>query len=112
MRRALERGNLLIAETSARECGRLTLQERLELTALISQKQPERGRRVAAVWLRRWIEEMPGVTIDDAALVASLLTALGGPRHPAALGALLEILESGERAAARPSTTKRLRTGA
>jgi hypothetical protein len=32
----------------AREVGRLNLEERLQLTALICRKQPARGRRVAA----------------------------------------------------------------
>lgn len=99
MKRALERGNLLIAETSAWECGRLTLQERLELTALICEKQPERGRRVAAAWLQCSLEETPGATIDDAALLASLLAALGGPSYKTALGTLLEIVESSRRIA-------------
>jgi hypothetical protein len=31
------------------------------------------------------------VTIDEAALIAGLLVALGGPAHEAALGALLDI---------------------
>jgi len=93
-RRALERGNLLIAETTAREIGRMGLDERLELTALICLKQPERGRRVAAAWLHRWLEETPGTTIEDAAFVASLLSSLGTRRHAMALGALLEMVET------------------
>src|SRR5262245_5378862 len=34
-KRAIERGNLVVAEATAREVGRLTLTEALELTALI-----------------------------------------------------------------------------
>jgi hypothetical protein len=43
--RAIERGNLLIAETVLRELGRPTLGELLELTILIAFKDPRRGRR-------------------------------------------------------------------
>jgi hypothetical protein len=47
-RRALERGNLLVAEATAREVGRISLAEALELTFLIAQKEPGRHPRVAA----------------------------------------------------------------
>jgi hypothetical protein len=94
-RRALERGNLLIAETTLREIGRPTTEELLLLTALICQKQPERGGRVAARFLVRYLECTPNAEIDDAALVSSLLAALGGKRHAQALAALLEMTEAG-----------------
>jgi hypothetical protein len=58
---------------------------------LICRKQPERGRRVAARFLERYLEASPRATIDDAALTATLLAALGGPRHEQALGALLDM---------------------
>jgi hypothetical protein len=63
----------------------------LLLTALICKKQPERGRRVAARLLQRYLEQTPDATIQDAAVVASLLTALGGSRHDQALAALLDM---------------------
>lgn len=90
-RRAIERQNLLVAETTLRELGRPTTEELLLLTALICLKQPERGRRVAARLLERYLAETPQITIDDASLVASLLAALGGPRHAQALAALLDM---------------------
>jgi hypothetical protein len=37
----------------------LTLEEALELTALIARKEPQRLARVAAHWLRRYLEETP-----------------------------------------------------
>jgi hypothetical protein len=47
--RAIERGNLLVAETTLRvEIARPTLSDVLELTALIATKQRERFSRVAA----------------------------------------------------------------
>ena len=39
-KRAVERDNLIIAESTARELGRLTLAEALELTALVAHKEP------------------------------------------------------------------------
>jgi hypothetical protein len=44
-RRALERGNLLVAEATAKEIGRLSLSEALELTLLIARKEPRRHPR-------------------------------------------------------------------
>jgi hypothetical protein len=90
-RRALEHGNLLVAEATAREVGRVSLDEALQLTALIALKQPERGRRVAARWIERYLAEHASVTIDDLVLLASLLQALGGPRHREALTALRDV---------------------
>jgi hypothetical protein len=45
-RRALERGNLLVAEATAKEIGRISLAEALELTALIARKAPRRHPRI------------------------------------------------------------------
>jgi hypothetical protein len=90
-RRAIERGNLLVAETTLREIGRPSSEELLLLTSLIVAKQPERGRRVAARWLERYLAATAEITIDDASLLASLLAALGGPRHEQALAALLDM---------------------
>jgi hypothetical protein len=67
-----------VAEATAKEIGRLSLDEALELTLLIARKDPRRHPRVAAHWLRRYIGEYDGVTIEEAALVASSLGALAG----------------------------------
>jgi len=91
-RRALERGNLLVAETTLRAIGRPTEEELLLLTALICRKQPQRGRRVAARFLERYLQHVSDASIDDAALVATLLAALGGSRHEQALTALLDMV--------------------
>jgi hypothetical protein len=45
---------------------------------------------MAAQWLQRWLEETPGVTIDDAVMVVGCLMVLGGPSHEDALTALRE----------------------
>jgi hypothetical protein len=67
-RRAIERGNLVVAELDAREIGRLDLGEALELTALVVLRDRDRG----------W----------EVVLVAAALQALSGPAHEAALAAL------------------------
>jgi hypothetical protein len=87
-KRALERGNLLVAEATAKEIGRISLAEALELTLLIAQKEPHRHPRVAARCLRRYLEEHPTATIEEAGLVASCLAALRSPTHDEAQRAL------------------------
>ena len=86
--RAIERGNLLVAETTLRELGQPTLDELLELTILIAQRDPRRHARVSARWLLRYLEARDDATIDDAALVTACLVALGGNLHEEAATAL------------------------
>ena len=93
----------MIAEVTLRELGRPTLGELLELTALIAAKDPARRSRVAARWLLRYLEENDGGTIEDAALAASALAALGGPSHEAAHAVLSGMAE---RASSRRRRTR------
>jgi hypothetical protein len=86
--RAIQRGNLLTAETSAREMGRVSLTEALELTALIAQKDPRRHGRAGTRWLVRYLEGNPQAGLDTASYVVGCLSALGGRDHEAALVAL------------------------
>ena len=102
-RRAIDRGNLLVAEATLRELGRPTLVELLELTALIAAKDPRRYRRVAARWMFRYLQEADAATLDDLQAVTVGLSALGGPRHDEALLAL--------RGMAEEVTPKHLRRG-
>ncbi len=87
-RRALEHGNLVLAEVTAREVGKIDLHEALELTALVALDDRTRGRRLAARWLERWLGETPAPMIDEAVVVAGCLAALGSELHDAALAAL------------------------
>jgi hypothetical protein len=80
-KKALERGNLLAAEAAAKELPKISLGDALELTVLITRKDPRRPKRVAARSLLRYLEEHPETTIDEAALVASCLAALTGDRY-------------------------------
>jgi hypothetical protein len=63
--RAIERGQLAVAETTLREMGRITLIEALQLTALIAVKDPRRHARVSARWLARYLAANQGATIDE-----------------------------------------------
>jgi hypothetical protein len=104
--RAIERGNVVIAEMAAREVGSLTLGEALALTALVVQKDPGRRSRYVLRWLRRLLEEDECLTIDEAALAVSALAALGGRGHAEALSALLAVAEraTGQRGSPRPAS--------
>jgi NAD(P)H-dependent FMN reductase len=73
---------------------RLTLLEAVELTALIASKDPRRHGRAAARWLRRFLEQRPEAAIEEAALAAAALQALGGRHHEHALSALRAIAET------------------
>ena len=90
--RALERGNLITAEISARKLKVISLADALELTALVASKERHRSRRMAARWLERWLGEAKPPTIEDAAMVAGCLAALGGDAHEIALWSLRELL--------------------
>jgi hypothetical protein len=79
--RAIEHGNLILAEGMAREVGQITLAEALELVALVAQKDPRRHSSYAVRWLRRLLDEDERVTIEEAALATSCLVALAGPAH-------------------------------
>jgi len=56
----------VLAEVTAREIGRVTIAEALELTALVARKQPNRYGRFAA----RWLEHEKATLKDVELLVA------------------------------------------
>jgi hypothetical protein len=85
--RAIERGNLVVAEITARELGRLDRGDALELTAVIALHDRDRGLRAAMRWLRWWLGAREP-TLDETAVVVSCLAALGGPGHAVALSTL------------------------
>ena len=86
--RAIGRANLASAEVSARQLGRVSLIEALELTALIALKDPRRHGRAGARWMRRYLDENESAGLDDVAFVVGWLSALGGREHEVALNAL------------------------
>jgi hypothetical protein len=99
---AIERGNIVMAEATARELGRISLEEALALTALVAEKDPERRSRFAVRWLRRLLEEDESLTIEEATMAASCLSALGGPSHEEAYGTLAATAERATRHPQRP----------
>lgn len=71
----------------AREPRGLSLGDALDFTALVALRDRPRSRRMTARWLQRWLDETASVTIDEAAMVAGCLAALGGPAYGKALAA-------------------------
>ena len=74
---------------TAREIGRVTIAEALELAALVARKQPERFGRFAARWLCLYLEEHEQTTLEDVALLVSNLQSLAISKdHRSALAIL------------------------
>ena len=71
--------------------GKLSLEEALELTALIAFKDPRRHGRAGARWLRRYLDENAQAGLDDVVFLAGCLSALGGRDHATAIAALRTI---------------------
>jgi hypothetical protein len=79
----------VLAEVTAREIGRVTIAEALELTALVARKQPHRYGRFAARWLCLYLEEHENATLEEVALLVSNLRSLANSeQRPAALALL------------------------
>ena len=66
----------------------MSLEEALELTALIAFKDPRRHGRASARWMRRYLDTNDAAGLDDIVFVAGCLSALGGRDQQAAIGAL------------------------
>jgi hypothetical protein len=74
---------------TAREIGRVTIAEALELTALVARKQPDRFGRFAARWLCVYLEEHEKATLEDVAPLVANLRSLASPSdHNSALAIL------------------------
>jgi hypothetical protein len=78
----------VLAEQTAREIGHVDLREALELCALIATHDRERGMRAGTRWLGRWLDQADGPPVDEVAMVAAALAALGGSGHNSALTSL------------------------
>ena len=79
----------MLAEVTAREIGRVTIAEALELTALVARKQPQRYGRFAACWLCLYLEEHEKATLEDVALLVSNLHSLATRKDQAPALAIL-----------------------
>jgi hypothetical protein len=81
---------------TAREIGRVTIAEALELTALVARKQPRRYGRFAARWLCLYLEEHEKATLEDIALLVSNLRSLANLKnHASALAVLRKAARHG-----------------
>jgi hypothetical protein len=79
----------VLAEVTAREIGRVTVAEALELTALVARKQPDRYGRFAARWLCLYLEEHEPATLENVAVLVSNLRSLATPKDHASALAML-----------------------
>lgn len=84
---------MLMAIAAAKDLPRLSLTDALELTVLVTRKDPRRHQRVASRWLLRFLEEDPYATIDEAVLAASSLIALTGVAYQEAAQTLRGMAE-------------------
>jgi hypothetical protein len=92
LRRALDRGNVIEALSSARELEHVGLTEGLELVLLLAEKSPERFGRAALRWHGRYCREVAHVELDEALVVFGALAALRGEGAGVAASALAELL--------------------
>jgi hypothetical protein len=90
--RAIEHGNLLAAESSAREIGRLTLEEALRLLFLYAEHKPIKFERAAPRWLARYVTEGKAVSLLKAQLALSALAELRAGEREAAAKMLTELV--------------------
>jgi hypothetical protein len=87
-RRAIQRRNLLGAETGAREMGVVDLGEALDLVVLVAEAAPERLDGYARRWIARLADERP-LRLAEPDLAVTALRALPSERAAAALRALV-----------------------
>jgi hypothetical protein len=101
-RRALDRGNVLEALSSAAELEHVGLSEALELCLLLRNKEPARYTQAALRWHARYCREAK-VTFEEAQAVLAALALLAGERKRNAAFALAELLS--RRGLERPCET-------
>jgi hypothetical protein len=85
--RAIENGNLVVAEQVAREVPNLTPEEALRLLFLYAEKDPARFDHAALRWLDLYLAKGKGVTLLKVQLAATALAELrgGDSQHAAKL---------------------------
>jgi hypothetical protein len=101
-RRALDRGNVTDALSSASELPHVGLNEALELCLLLRDKAPEKFPRAALRWHGRLCREVD-VGLEEAQAVLAALVLLSGERKTNAAFALAELLS--RRGLERPCET-------
>jgi hypothetical protein len=101
LRRALDHGNLELAELTARECGGLDLEDSLRLCLLMRRERDQRFERAAVRWLGRLLAERPRMGLDLARQALDGLANMAGTAPDAGRSPLAVVLRAvGERRAA------------
>ena len=90
-KRAIDRGNVTMAEATAREFA-LSLEEALRLVLLYAAYEPAKVERAALRWLQRYLDEGKGVSLFKAQLALSALTELRAEEREAPTNLLVELL--------------------
>lgn len=90
--RAVSRRNVLLAETAARELGRLSLIDALSLVVIYAATGSPKFEAAAVRWLARLALERRDVSIGDVQLTAAALGGLKGRRRDQAERTLLGLL--------------------
>jgi hypothetical protein len=90
-KRAIERGNVVVAEATAREIG-LSLEEALQLVLLYAAYEPQKLERAALRWFGRYLDEGKGVSLLRAQLALSALAELRVGEREAAAKMLTELV--------------------
>jgi hypothetical protein len=91
-KRAIERGNIVAAEATARELGHLTLDEALQLVFLYADKEPIKFERAALRWLGRYVIEGRAVSLLKAWLALSVLSEVRAGKREAAAKVLMGVI--------------------
>jgi hypothetical protein len=74
--RALKRGDVHDAIAAGKQIGRLSLGNALALCVVLAERDPVRFHRASARWLARFVDEIEGVSLEEAQLVSAALAAL------------------------------------
>ena len=91
--RAVERRNVLAAESAARELGSLSLRDALALTVLLAEREPRRFDRAAVRWHGRFELELRGVSLLESQFALAALASLRGSQREQAARTLRALLE-------------------
>lgn len=99
--RAVERGNVLLALNLARELGTVSLEDALQLTALLARAGDNRYNAAAVRWVARLATEKQ-VSLEDVTLAAAALCAMrAAPERVEAEATLLHLSRRPRRAHSR-----------
>jgi hypothetical protein len=86
-RRAIERGNVVIAEATAHEIA-LSLEEALQLVLLYAAHEPAKLERAALRWFRRYLDESRDVSLLQTQIALAALGRIGRSDHDQAAATL------------------------